>query len=448
MSLMIRRTICLCLAGVVLGVFGCQGSVGSGQQTLAIATPTSPGPKPILAPTATPMTTPVSTLQPSPTPGVFVIAEALDPCGPSLRGYYGELHEHFLHWTGNDKHLIFDVEDTIWTMEVEGGWLQQVADADSDYQGFGRSSGYKFLYGFHADVLPDSSQIVYSTCEYLLDEPFTDQYGTTIYSEGYEIAAVNIDGSGRKRLTKNHRFDHYPVWSPDGTHIAFIANLGVQRAVDANYYEDQYQRNGVNKLAIMYSDAEDGVIRELWDTRKVALYPPVWSPDGQSLAFIENEGKHEPYKHILHTIRSNGSERNRIGETTAVPTWSPDSKELAFATFDEEDAVIYAVKPDGDGMRRLWSSGPDDASPPVTQVIWSPDGSEILFISDEIYVVDSDGGGLRRLAPNWSTDPSTRAAWSKDGSKIAVYYPGSQIIAMSSDGTDLRILAEVDELHR
>ena len=48
-------------------------------------------------------------------------------------------------------------------------------------------------------------EIVYSTCEYPLD--------------GYEIAAVRVDGTDKRRLTEDGYFDHYPVWSPDGRRI-------------------------------------------------------------------------------------------------------------------------------------------------------------------------------------------------------------------------------------
>ena len=39
----------------------------------------------------------------------------------------------------------------------------------------------------------------------------------------YEISrTINLDGYGQRRLTENVLSDHYPVWSPDGSRIAFI----------------------------------------------------------------------------------------------------------------------------------------------------------------------------------------------------------------------------------
>ena len=100
---------------------------------------------------------------------------------------------------------------------------------------------------------------------------------------------------------------------------------------------------------------------------------------------------------------------------------------------------------------------------------WSPDGSEFLFVAGGVYVVSTDGSGLRRLLDQprvwWEMwlNPvisnhtgRTLAAWSPDGSRIAVYYPediapldhrdsGGQLFTIARDGTDLRILVGPDK---
>ena len=80
--------------------------------------------------------------------------------------------------------------------------------------------GEFFKYGIHADLSPDGSRIVYSSCEFPTE-------GTVTYSErenyNYEIVVINLDGTGQRRLTENHVLDHYPVWSPDGSRIAFLS---------------------------------------------------------------------------------------------------------------------------------------------------------------------------------------------------------------------------------
>ena len=405
----------------------------------------------------TPTPTPLS----SPTPRVVAPDDVfVNPsCGPTIPfpGYQGDLHEHFVHWTEDGSHLVFSLDDEIWTFDIERSQVRLVADVDKDYWGphsIGRrrsagargnrfsGDGYRFNYGFYADVSPDGSRIVYSTCESV----YHSSYQMNV--DLYEIATVNIDGSGYLRLTENEYFENYPVWSPDGTEIAF------SRYTSSNqYYPDQYypeieaaQRN----VSLSIKSAEDGEERILYSTESVALYPPAWSPDGQRLAFIANEGECCPYLLVLHTVRPDDSELTRIGETTAPGTWSPDGEELAFAAVEGEEAVVYAVRADGTGLRTIWRSGPDDPSTPVSQVSWSPDGSEILFTSDHLYVTGSDGSGLRPLGPRAGIilRPSARiirAAWSPDGSRVAIYYVDYLLVTVARDGTDLRELVEIGD---
>jgi len=47
----------------------------------------------------------------------------------------------------------------------------------------------------------------------------------------WEVYAVNLDGSGLKRLTDNAAQDGLPTWSPDGRSIAFVSNRGGSWAI-------------------------------------------------------------------------------------------------------------------------------------------------------------------------------------------------------------------------
>ena len=331
----------------------------------------------------------------------------------------------------------------------------EVVDVDPDYEP-GDDDFFKFKFGFHADLSPDGSEIVYTTCEHRHD--------------GYGLSAVKPDGTGKRRLTEDGYFYHYPVWSPDGERVAFV---GQRVFADPTWSHPQ-----VDTYRVVYLSRQDrvrlsilpvksgagrifdtllrrGGVRELEATSHLALAPPVWSPDGDHLAFIANEGERREYRYrgrrayrytrVLHAVRADGSGLARIGETTAPPTWSPDGDELAYATVEVEGDVpaLYAVGPDGTGRRLIWSGGADEGFAPISQVLWSPDGSEILFFSNEPYLVRPDGGGLRRLGIPRNV-PDARAAWSSDGSRIAIHYPYQQIVTVSRNGTEALVHAEAD----
>ena len=356
------------------------------------------------------------------------------------------MYDQFVHWTKDGSHLVFSLDDEIWTFDIERSQVRLVADVDKDYWGpasiewrrRARSrgdtisgGGIRLNYGFYADVSPDGSRIVYSTCEPVYDSYFESNIDL------YEIATVNIDGSGYLRLTENEYFENYPVWSPDGTEIALI-----RRESSYRHYPNPSNEEHQRSVRLYIKSTEDGEVRRIDSTERVALYPPAWSPDGQRLAFIANEGECCPLERVLYTVRSDDSELTRIGESTAPPTWSPDGGELAFAAVDGEEAVIYAVRADGTELRTIWRSGPNDPSTPVSQVSWSPDGSEILFTSDHLYVIGLDGSDLRSLGPR---SGMIRAAWSPDGSRVAIYYVDYLLVTVARDGTDLRELVEIGD---
>ena len=68
------------------------------------------------------------------------------------------------------------------------------------------------------------------------------------------------------------------------------------------------------------------------------------------------------------------------------PAWSPDGRRIAFRSrFD-----LFVVNVDGSGLRRLARNG----SAPT----WSPDGRTIAFLHNrEVYIVKADGSRERRL---------------------------------------------------
>ena len=59
------------------------------------------------------------------------------------------------------------------------------------------------------------------------------------------------------------------------------------------------------------------------------------------------------------------------------PVWSPDGQRIAFATNRDGNWEIYTMDVDGGNVKNLTNSGADDQWP-----TWSPDVEEIAFQSD------------------------------------------------------------------
>jgi Tol biopolymer transport system component len=228
----------------------------------------------------------------------------------------------------------------------------------------------------------------------------------------YGIAAVSPGGGGPTRLSapyrRTRRTDLGPVWSPDGTRIAFKA------------YLERDALSGGAAYHVHVMDPDGSGVRNLTRRHFWAVGDFDWAPDSQRLVVdVWNERLD---RHRLHLIAANrGPPRLLTRGDDFGPRWSPDGSTIVFNRFTRGGASgLYAIAPDGTRLRRLAARGSGPA--------WSPDGSRLAYVSGyrpfTIRLTDPHGGARRRLATQPGEPGSL--AWSPDGSAIAydVYHPG------------------------
>lgn len=113
-----------------------------------------------------------------------------------------------------------------------------------------------------------------------------------------------------------------------------------------------------------------------------------------------------------------------------TPTPSPSNKrKIAFGSNRDGNDEIYIMDEDGTGVRRLTNTLAYDG-----QASWSPDGTRLTFISDRdgrkgIYLMNADGTNVSKLADLAGEDP----VWSPNGTRIA-FAAGSDIYVVNIDG--------------
>ena len=66
-----------------------------------------------------------------------------------------------------------------------------------------------------------------------------------------EVYVMNVDGTGRTRLTNNSFEDSYPAWSPDGSQLAF------QSARDGNLEIYVMNADGTHQIRLTNDPADD-----------------------------------------------------------------------------------------------------------------------------------------------------------------------------------------------
>src|SRR5207244_4190502 len=115
---------------------------------------------------------------------------------------------------------------------------------------------------------------------------------------------------------------------------------------------------------------------------------------------------------------------------------------IAFSSNRGGDTEIYAMHPDGTGVRRLTHSPQYDAP-----AQWSPDGRKLLFYSQrtggDVWVMNADGTGQRNLTRNPAFDAP--GGWSPDGKRIVFESDrdnAGDIYVMNADGSGVKRLTE------
>ena len=142
-----------------------------------------------------------------------------------------------------------------------------------------------------------------------------------------------------------------------------------------------------------------------------------------------------------------------MGSRLAADSALPSSK-IAFLSKRDGNYEIYVMNADGSGQRRLTRDAALDLSP-----VWSPDGRKIAFVrfrdgNADVYVMNGDGSGQRRLARGVRRGHRTRVsqaiafaapspAWSPDGRRIAFVSNRDgnfEVYVMNADGSGQRNL--------
>jgi TolB protein len=209
-----------------------------------------------------------------------------------------------------------------------------------------------------------------------------------------------------------------PVWSPDGTRLAF-ANGGDVASVDL----EVVPLHGGGARRLTRRPGYDGLAS--------------WSPDGRWIAYVATAPNGEPE---VWRVDPAGRRRERLARGATQPRWSPDGRRIAWVR--AATGALEVAEPGGGPPRRLGalqvSTGPSGPA-------WSPDGRRIAVVDalGRLAVVSVAAGGVGRLTSGTGAAGAEYPAWSPAGDAVAVVQRGALVLARA-DGKGTRRLAPAD----
>ena len=252
------------------------------------------------------------------------------------------------------------------------------------------------------------------------------QNGKIAFTRNGAIYTVEPDGSNLSQLTSSTSLDR-PVWSPDGTKIAFSQ---IREGIT-------FRSSAVSGISVMSADGSN--LRDLHTSKTNGSLLPAWLPDGTKVAFTGIEAP-PPYTFDIYMMNADGSNLVNLTKTREHsenwPAFSPNGSQMCFS----REGGIYVMNVD-ESDPTLLVEGVDDTPQGCN---WSPDGTRIAFeYISEVYVINADGSARTALTSKLAEDRSaadTEPDWSPDGTRITFASDRDgdfDIYTMDADGSDV-----------
>ncbi len=251
---------------------------------------------------------------------------------------------------------------------------------------------------------------------------------------------IHVDGTGERVLAGDVRQPKAPVWSPDGTQLAISVQHGGRLQSEQKCSRSLPTDPVVDKediQVVVEFDQGDAEVKycytllphPFWGLRMVDVatgtlrdlpgdlfsYAPTWDPANDWRLVYDGD---------MGLVNMDLNQGTTWALTDDVrdhsPVFSPDGSKIAVSYWQHDHWELHVINADGSGRVRLTETplrviveqqinGETPRSWNNVAPAWSPDGSQITFLTDrtgrwEMWVMSADGSNQRPLFPAGTLD--------------------------------------------
>lgn len=285
-------------------------------------------------------------------------------------------------------------------------------------------------------------------------------FGNVFPQEGYGLYEVDSSGGIARVLMRDTLAKKWPVLSPDGSRIAYLAaELGrlfccahvwvmnsdgtnptdltpffsnwenVRWSPDSRYlvFDGAIEDSGIINYQVVRVDAQSGELRQL-TSGAYGNRDPTYTHDGTRITYLSGRLM-TAYGGKVWVMNADGTNNQPIDTTNLASTYprpSPFSNDMQFVwgLGEESESGSYSVNLDSTGFPALPLSFHRRSMENYLNLAqWSPDGNSILFVrttspqTQDLFLIDANGAGMHQLTSNFSVFLFSYS-WSRDSRNI------------------------------